>query len=127
MQHRRLALGLSHFKITAADRNGTGLQLRRLSRSLFDNPKRSHLWIQGGALDPDPDWSGSTNNYPRLYVQKVLAPGATATFPDTGNPINRVAGGTNFTNFVTGGSFVGNTEASGQANDSLHVRCQRER
>lgn len=108
-------------RITAAERNGTDCDCDAFRVTMFDNPKRSHLWIQGGALDPDPDWSGSTNNYPRLYVQKELAPGATATFPDTGNPINRVAGGTNFTNFVTGGSFVGNTEASGQANDSLHV------
>lgn len=95
--------------------------------TVFDNPKRTRLWIVGNTqqnniIGGNP--STNTNPYNRLYVQKVLAIGATGTFPATGDQVRRVSGsGSDYTGFVTGSSdaVVGPIEPFGESNDALHV------
>lgn len=113
------------FRITAALQSGTDCDCAFLRVTLFDNPNRSRLWISDGfgalpALTPGTDNPQTrTQNDPRLYVQKVLAAGATGTFPLTGDVVTRVAGSP--TGFVTGGTVVGNITAPGTADDSVHT------
>lgn len=108
------------FDITAAARNGTDCDCDDFRVTLFDNPTRSRLWIFGGSLSDFDDWSTSTAPSPRLYVQKTLMPGATATFPDNNDDVNRVASSP-YTGFDTGGTKVGDITALGTANDTVHV------
>lgn len=93
--------------------------------TVYDNPKRSRLWIQGnlpisGGSSTNPQ--NRTENNPRLYVQKILTPGQTATFPDQGDQVRRVSGSP-YTGFVTGAgdTVQGTITAHGTANDSMHV------
>lgn len=119
------------FRLTIqADANNCN-NCTHLRVTLFDNPKRSRLWIvangstQTTLLGGNP--STNANHYNRLYVQKVLALGATGTFPDTGDVVRRVSGpggASNYTNYVTNPSadaVIGPITAHGTNNDALHV------
>lgn len=111
------------FRITAATLDGTDCTCPYLRVTLFDNPKRTRLWIinPGGGI-PDP--STNTNNSPRLYVTKVLAAGTSANFPSQGDIVRRVLDSP-YTGYNTGngtqGTTVGTIEAHGDSNDTLHV------
>lgn len=113
------------FSITAATSSSTclcnGVQPTHLRITLFDNPKRTRLWISNTNTIGNP--TTNTNNSPRLYVQKVLAVGATAPFPAQGDAVRRVGGPSPYGGFVTdsGTIFVGNITAPGTADDSLHT------
>ena len=115
-----------NFKITAATQNCDCTHLRV---TFFDNPNRSRLWISNGfgslpALSPGSDNPQSrTQHDPRLYVQKILTPGQTATFPTTGDAVRRVGGGAPHSGFEidSGTAAVGTITAHGTADDSLHA------
>ena len=111
-----------NFKITAATQNGTDCDCSHLRVTFFDNPKRSRLWISN-SNNTGGNPTTNTNNSPRLYVQKVLAAGATATFPTTGDAVRRVGGGSPYSGYVTdsGTAAVGPITAPGTADDSLHT------
>ena len=106
-----------------------GTQPTHLRITIFDNPGRTRWWISNGfgsllPLSPgSDDPQDRTQNDPRLYVQKVLAAGATALFPASGDPVRRVGGTSPYTGYVidTGTAAVGNISASGTADDSLHT------
>jgi hypothetical protein len=106
-----------NFKITVAQQNGTDCDCDAFRVTFYDNPKRSRLGIQGGAVFDD--WGTDSNNSPRMYIQKELAPGGTATFPTTGDVVHRVAAP------YTGYGFPGDSNltitAPGTANDSVHA------
>lgn len=106
------------FKIKAATKDGTDCDCDQLRVTVFDNPKRSRLWISDSSVAGNP--STNTNNSPRLYVQKTLAPGTTGTFPAAGDVVRRVVD-TPYTGFTTGGSTVGTITAPGTADDSIHA------
>ena len=112
------------FRITAATVDGTDCTCPFLRVTLFDNPKRTRLWIinPGGGI-PDP--STNTANSPRLYVTKVLAAGTSANFPSQGDIVRRVldAPYTGYNTGVTGteGTTIGTIEGFGDSNDTLHV------
>ena len=107
------------FRITAALKSGTACDCDYLRLTFFDNPKRTRLWISNNTTIGNP--STNTANSPRLYIQKVLAAGATAAFPATGDVVRRVAGPSPYTGFTTGGTVIGNITAPGTADDSLHT------
>lgn len=113
------------FRIAAALQTGTDCDCAFLRVTLFDNPKRTRLWITGAVTSIDPDYPNpetNTANSHRLYVQKVLAAGATAAFPATGDVVRRVTGPAPlFDGFTTGGSVIGNITAPGTFNDSVHT------
>lgn len=100
--------------------------------TVFDNPKRTRLWITGQNNIVGGNPSTNTNPHNRLYVQKVLAIGATGTFPDTGDIVRRVSGPDSNSSFYTGfdtnpgtgqgaDAEVGPITAFGSSNDALHV------
>lgn len=107
------------FEITASTVTGTDCNCPYLRVTFFDNPKRSRLWISTNNVTPNP--STNTANSPRLYVQKVLAAGASADFPATGDPVYRVAGPAPYAGYTPGGTLVGSIVGLGQADDTLHV------
>ena len=120
------------FQITAALQSGTDCNCSHLRVTLFDNPPRTRLWISNGFGSLSPLTGSSDNpqnrteNDPRLYVQKVLAAGQTASFPfgnavpSQSDVVTRVAGPP-WTGFVTGGTVVGTISAPGTADDSVHT------
>lgn len=110
------------FRITAATRSGTDCDCSHLRITLFDNPKRTRLWISNNSAITGGNPSTTTSNAPRLYVQKVLAAGASAAFPAQGDQVRRVSGSP-YTGFVTGPTdgVVGNITAPGTADDSVHT------
>lgn len=111
------------FRITAATQDGTDCDCPYLRVTLFDNPKRTRLWIinPGGGI-PNP--STNTNNSPRLYVTKVLAAGTSDVFPSQGDIVRRVLDFP-YTGYNTGdgtqGTTIGTIEGFGDSNDTLHV------
>ncbi len=113
------------FLITAQTAAGTDCSTCNYLRiTLFDNPKRTRLWITGQANIIGGDPATNTNNYHRLYVQKVLQAGTSDTFPKELDEVRRVAGpdgNGNYTSFITSNTVVGNIEALGGYNDTVHT------
>lgn len=107
------------FRITAALKSGTACDCDYLRLTFFDNPKRTRLWISNNITAENPQ--SNTNNSPRLFVQKVLAAGATAAFPAPGDNVRRVGGASNSFQTDLGTYWVGNITAPGTTDDSLHT------
>lgn len=108
-----------NFKITVAEQNGTDCDCDAFRVTFYDNPKRSRLGIQGGTVFRD--WGTDSSNSPRMYVQKELLPGHTATFPTTGDVVHRVAGPSPYTGYGFPGDSNLTITAPGTANDSIHA------
>lgn len=106
-----------NFKITVAEQNGTDCDCDAFRVTFYDNPKRSRLGIQGGTVFDD--WGTDSSNSPRMYVQKELPPGGTATFPAEGDQVFRVA--SPYTGYGFPGAYNLTITAPGTANDSIHA------
>ncbi|UNK70125.1 hypothetical protein [Microbacterium sp. H1-D42] len=101
------------FKITAALQD---CECERIRVTMFDNPKRSRLWISndndlGSSNSGHRNPSTNTSNGPGLYIQKELGLGQSANFPAAGDTVRRVD---------TNGQ-IGTIGAYGTADDSMHV------
>lgn len=108
-----------NFKITVAEQNGTDCDCDAFRVTLYDNPPRSRLGIQGGAVFDD--WGTRTQPDPRMYIQKELPPGGTATFPATNDQVYRVAGASPWNGYDFPGTFNLTITAPGTADDSVHA------
>lgn len=106
-----------NFRITVAEQTGTECDCDAFRVTFYDNPRRSRLGIQGGAVFDD--WGTDSNNSPRMYIQKELPPGGTATFPAEGDRVYRVA--PPYTGHGVPGDYNLTITAPGTANDSVHA------
>lgn len=108
-----------NFKIRVAEQNGTDCDCDAFRVTLYDNPKRSRLGIQGGSVFNN--WTGRSQNDPRMYIQTEIPPGATRVIPQAGDAVHRVAGTYPYNGYGFPGAYNLTITAHGTSNDSLHA------
>lgn len=86
-----------NFKIGA--QASVGCNCTYVEITFKDSPNRSQLWLNQNSTQP------------QRYVRKVLAIGATGTFPQQGDQVRN----------VSNDALIGTIEAPGQTQDSLHT------